>query len=212
VACLPSVAGGFPACPLWPRLNGRNSVAAPASRVVWVAVGAVLRPSVLDGLVGQLVLELDRPHGQPVHPKAEIKGLGVLGAVPLLSGDGHPVGEVPLDEQWGEAVRRFEVAEVELEPPPLHAMAEHVDRAPLVDLCSDALAELDLGAVWVVAHLHEQLVPLVDLGLPDEGQQFGWRDPARELDVIGETCVPATVVDERVEHLVLEVPLLRLRH
>jgi hypothetical protein len=49
-------------------------------------------------------------------------------------------------------------------------VAEHIRRAPLVDFRRDALAELPLGAVRVAPHLHEQLVPLIDLRLSDEGE------------------------------------------
>lgn len=91
-------------------------------------------------------------------------------------------------------------------------MAEDVDGSPLVDFGRDALAELDLGPIRVVAHLHEKLVPLLDLRLPDEREQLRRRHTGGELDVIGQPGIPSAVVDKRVEHLVLEVPLRGVRH
>ena len=233
---MPAGAGGLPLRWSLPWLNGRNRVLAPASSVVMKTRcgstakcttarfdrnGSFGSRSVLYCFLasstpwcGEQVLQLDRGDSQSVDPQHDVERVVVLRAVPLLAGDGEPVGLVLLPQPEVLLRRRPEVAEPERAAPALDAVAENVDRSPGVELAGEALAELELGPVGVVAHRDEQLVPLVDLRRPDERHQLVGGDAGMEVDAIrcAERPAGAVRLRQRGDDLVLEVHLLRLRH
>ena len=98
------------------------------------AVALVLLHGVGDGLLGQVVLQLEREHRKPVDERHEVeRELRLILAVAELPGDGEPVecealrgARVP----WaGRPVEQVEVVLAMLE-----AGAQHVDRAAPCDL------------------------------------------------------------------------------
>ena len=65
--------------------------------LAWVAVALVLLDGVLDGLLGEAVLQLEGDHRQAVDEEAQIEGeLGLVAAVAQLAGDAEAVGPVAL--------------------------------------------------------------------------------------------------------------------
>ena len=62
-------------------------------------------------------------------------------------------------------------------------MAQHIHRAAVVELAGQALGEAPLGGVGVVAVAAEERLPLLGLGGPDEGEQFGGVEPEDRVEV-----------------------------
>ena len=89
--------------------------APPEGHVRRVAVGAVLRLGVFDGLPGERVLELGRRDRDAVDEEAQVERLRRGGLVGELAGDGEAVGEVPLCEFRRQAVGGLEVGEADLD-------------------------------------------------------------------------------------------------
>ena len=107
-----------------------------------VAVALVLLDGVVDGLLGQAVLQLERGDGQAVHEQAEVEGeLGVVLAEAELACHAEAVIAIQ-DFSPVVARRRRAVHQVDLEWPVLDAVAEHVDRSTPGDLPLEAGQEL----------------------------------------------------------------------
>jgi hypothetical protein len=138
-----------------------------------VAVGAVLRLGVLDGLAGERVLHLGGGDRQAVDEQGEVDGPGGGGIEPELAGDGEPVGVVPLHQGRGQPVRRPEVREVDGDAVVDHAVPQHIDRATLVELLDQPVREPPLRRARIVgiAEPRPQPVPLLALGGADELEQ-----------------------------------------
>ena len=93
------------------------------------------------------------------------------GLVRELAGDGQAVREVPLGQLGRQAVGGLEEREPDLDPVVVDAVAQDIDRAPLVELLGEAVAELLEDAVRPAVDL-EQALPGRRLGLLDEGEQL----------------------------------------
>ncbi len=161
----PSGLGGLPAPSFQPWLKGRNQEALPlqvgaeAHLVVVhgevdhaaaeleellarVAVALVLLDGVVDGLLGEAVLQLEGGDGQAVDEEAQVeRELGLVAAVAQLAGDAEAVGGVAL-AGLRVARRGRAVEEVEVVRAVLDAVAQHVDDAALGDLALQAGQEL----------------------------------------------------------------------
>ena len=143
----------------------------PEGHVRGVAILPVLLLGVLDGLVGQRVLQLRRRDRDAVDEQAQVEGLRGRGVVGELAGDRQAVGEVPLGQLGRQAVGGLEEREPDLDPVVVDAVAQDIHRAPLVELLGEAVAELLEDAVRPVVDLEEAL-PGRRLGLRDEGEQL----------------------------------------
>ena len=126
----------------------------------------------LDGLVGERVLQLRRRDRDAVDEEAQVEGLRGPGLVRELAGDRQAVGEVPLGQLGRQAVGGLEEREADLDAVVVDAVAEDIDRAALVELLGEAVAELLEDAVRAAVDLEEAL-PGRRLGLRDEGEQLG---------------------------------------
>ena len=99
-----------------------------------VAVTTVLLDGVVDGLLGEAVLQLERGDREPVDEEAEVEGTrGVVGAVAELPGDAEDVAGVLLGGA-GVARRGRAVEQVDVRGQVGHAAAEDVHHATLRDL------------------------------------------------------------------------------
>ena len=106
-----------------------------------VAVAPVLLDRIVDGLLGEVVLQLEGRDRQPVDEEGQVEGqLGLVAAVPQLAGDAEAVGGVALGGRWVVGRGRA-VEEVDVQGPVLDAVAQHVDRAALGDFALKACEE-----------------------------------------------------------------------
>ena len=116
-----------------------------------VAVAPVLLHGVIDGLLGEAVLQLEGGDRQAVDEQAEVEGAArLVHAVGELAGDREAVLGV---QRLGSGVarRRRAVEQVEVDGPVLHALAQHIDDAAFADLGGEAGEELEaVDAVGVV--------------------------------------------------------------
>lgn len=107
-----------------------------------VAVALVLLDGVLDRLLGQAVLQLERGHREAVNEEAQVEGeLGLVAAVAELARNAEAVGVEALLGLEVASGRRA-VEQVDLVRAVLEAMAQHVDGAALADLSLQAGQEL----------------------------------------------------------------------
>ena len=111
---------------------------------VRIAVDAVLADRVFHGLVGELVLQLGRRHQQSVDEEPEIDRLGRTGFVCELTSDVEPVGVVVRHQVGAETVCWPEVRKLDGDAVVDHAVTQHVDGAPLVELSGETGDELRL--------------------------------------------------------------------
>ena len=144
----------------------------PEGHVGGVAVLAVLVLGMLDGLVGERVLQLRRRDRDAVDEEAEVEGLRGPGLVRELAGDGQAVGEVSLGQLGRQAVGGLEERQPDLDAVVVDAVTEDIDGTALVELLGEAVTELPEDPVRPVVDLEEAL-PGRWLGLLDEGQQLG---------------------------------------
>ena len=165
--------GGLPAPRCQPRLKGRNHDAFPLEvraevdlvlvdrevrhaapeleeGLARVAVPLVLQDGVVEGLLGEAVLELEGEDGEPVDEEPDVqRALSVVPAVAKLAGDAELVlAEAPL----GGLVlgRGRAVEEVEVVGAVLDAVAEDGDGAAFGDLALEAGEELAAGGAVLV--------------------------------------------------------------
>ena len=152
-----------------------------------VAVELVLLDGVLDGLLGQAVLQLEGGHRQAVDEEAQVEGeLGLVAAVAQLPGDAEAVGRVAL-LGLGVARGRCAVEEVEVERTVLDPSPQHVDGATLGDLALEAGQELAPGRPVLV-----QVQGLGHLGLclVEEGRKLGQVDAVLAVIVLRRAADP----------------------
>ena len=126
-----------------------NAAAELEELLAGVTVALVLLDRVLDGLLGQAVLQLEGGDRQTVDEETEVEGtLGLVAAVAELPGDAEAVGLV--ERLWLLVARRGRaVEEVEMVRAVLQALAQHVDGAALGDLTLQASEELaPVGLSW----------------------------------------------------------------
>ena len=140
----------------------------PAQRqVLRVTVGSVLGLGVIDRLAGEVVLHLGGGHRDAVDEQAEIDGLVGTRLIGELTGDGQPVGGVPLGQQRVEPGGGTEEGEGELGllvSGIHHAVTQHVHGASGVQLLAQPVEEGGPGGCRVVAVGLQHLGPLVGLG------------------------------------------------
>ena len=106
-----------------------------------VAVAAVLLDRIVDGLLGEVVLQLEGRDRQPVDEQGQVEGqLRLVAAVPQLAGDAEAVGGVSLDG-CGIVGRGRAVEEVDVQRTVLDPVAQDVDRPALGDLALQAREE-----------------------------------------------------------------------
>ena len=107
-----------------------------------VAVALVLHYRVVEGLLGDVVLQLERKNRKPVHERHEVKREpGGRHAVVHLPGDREPVGREQLSGPRIAGRRRRE-EQVHVMLPVIHALAKHVDDPVAGDLALEARQEL----------------------------------------------------------------------
>ena len=154
------------------RVHGEvDECPTPEGHVRGVPILPVLLLRMLDGLVGDRVLQFRRGDRDAVHEQAQVERLRGPGLVRELAGDGQAVGEVLGGQLGRQAVGGLEEREADLDPVVVDTMAEDVHRAPLVELSGEAVAELLEDAVRPVVNFEEAL-PGYRLGLGDEGEQL----------------------------------------
>jgi hypothetical protein len=151
--------------------------------VLGVAVGAVLGDGLLEALSGQGVLQLGGRRHDPVEEQGEIDRLAARLLVAQLPGDGQPVRLVAVDQVGRELVGRLEEREPDRDAKVDHAVPKDVDDAALVQLAGQPVGELGLRGGLVAAVPLDQLVPGIDLGGTDEGEQFGGVKPPDRVEV-----------------------------
>jgi hypothetical protein len=176
-----------------------------------VPVDAVLGLGVLDGLVGERVLEFGGGGRDAVYQQGQVDGLGGVRLVGELAGDGDPVGVVEGGEGLGEAVSGPEVGEMEGDPEVHHSVSQHVDRAPLVEFGGEPLGERTLGRVDVVVET-DQSFPLLGLSHLDEGEEFSRVEAEGGVEVGRDGLQVAAVVEEVGLDGILEVAFARSGH
>ena len=186
--------GGLPFPRLWPRLNGQEARrfalqpgrhrdrvgidrevherAPPERDVLRIAVLSVLLDRVLDGLAGEVVLQLRRRHRDAVEEEAEVDRLGGVGVERQLPRDGQAVGVVVLHQLRRDAERGLPVGQPDLNVLIAHTMPQHIDGPALVDLPGEALDETPPGERVVTAVRLDELLPLLPLRLFDECEQL----------------------------------------
>ncbi len=138
-----------------------------------VAVALVLLDGILDGLLGEAVLQLEGGDRQAVDEQAQVER-----AARLV----HAVGELARDREavlrvqslgLGVARRRRAVEQIEVHRPVLHALAQHIDDAALADLGREAGEELEAVDVLRVVRVgHRQLLERLGLGGAQEGEEL----------------------------------------
>ena len=203
--------GGLPAPSFQPWLKGRNhdalsiKVRAELHRVVvhrevrhaaaeleellaGVAVTLVLLHGVLDRLLGETVLQLERGNRQAVDEQPEIeRPLGLVAAVAELARDGKAVMGVAFSG-GGVAGRRRAVEEFNMMWPVLDPLAEHVDDAALADLALEARKELP--ACWAIV-FEAQPLERIRLRFDEERQELRQINRVLAVVVVGGAADPA---------------------
>jgi len=134
------------------------------------AVALVLADGVIDGLLGEVVFELEGSDGETVDEQGEIEGeLRLVDGVAELAGDGEAVrlviGEGAVVPGGGRAVEEVDVGGGLV----ADALAEDVDDAAPGDLAPDAGEEGDSAWAW-----GGEVEPLDDVGLGagEEGEEL----------------------------------------
>ncbi len=146
--------------------------APPERDVLRIAVVAVLLDRVLDVLAGEVVLQLRRRDRNAVEEQAEVDRLVGVGVEGKLARDGQPVGVVVSDQLGRDAERGLAIREADLDVLVADAVAQDIDRPPLVDLLRQSLDELLAGKLFVAAVGLDQLRPLRSLRQLDEREEL----------------------------------------
>ena len=160
----------------------RHAPPEPEDQLARVAVALVLLDGLLDGLLGDVVLELEGRHRQPVDEDREIQGQGSgAGAEVQLPGDGEAVEGEQLAGP-DVARRRRGVEEVDVVLAVLDALAEHGHDAVLGDLALQAREErAPRDRVVVEVEGPDQ----VGLSHAQEGGQLGEVERVCPVEVMG---------------------------
>ena len=115
-----------------------------------IAVPFVLFDSVLHGLLGKAVFQLERSDGQAVYEQAQIqRQLRVVGAVAQLTGYAEAVLLIAFP---GSQIfrRRYSVKQVNIMRTMLYAAAQRMDRALAGDNAFKAGQKLSAGWIFVM--------------------------------------------------------------
>ena len=120
--------------------------------------------------------------GMPLTNRHEVERLRRPGLVRELAGDGQAVGEVALGQLGRQAVGGLEEREADLDAVVVDAVAQDVDRAALVELLGEPVAELLEDPVRPAVDLDETL-PGRRLRLRDEGEQLGGVEAQLRVEV-----------------------------
>ena len=154
------------------RVHGEVGQAAPVGeeRLPGVAVVPVLLDGVLHVLAVERILELGREDGDAVQEDCEVQAVLALLAVAELAHHREEVGRVQALQLLVESARGPEVGQPEPAAHVLHAVAQHVERAPPGDLAREPPEEarLHLGTVVLL-----QPLPLPRLGGQQEVEHVG---------------------------------------
>ena len=194
------------------RVDGEVDQRAPAEdEVVRVAVGAVLRDRVLDGLLGERVLELGGRDRDAVDDQDEVERVAGVGlGVVQLPHDAEAVGGIPLALVVVESTRRLEGAQPHGDPGVLHGSAQHADRAAMVERRDDGVEELlPRGRLPAVAG--DELPPRLGLGGLDEGDDLVAENAFRAVVCRGVQALPP-VAEQAALDIALERRLARDGH
>ena len=139
---------------------------------------AVLGNGVVGVLPGIRVLELGGGNGQPVDEERHVhRQARVPEAEVQLPRDREDVRVVLIQRALGERMPRPEVREINLHPPVLHPLPQHIQHPPRVDLGGNPQRELPLRHIRIPAVKLNKLVPLLDLRPPHELPQRPGIDP-----------------------------------
>jgi hypothetical protein len=151
----------------------------------WVALVAVLGDRVLDRLIGERVLQLRSGGREAVDEQRQVDRLGRAGVVGKLSRDRDPVAFVALLEYGAKPVGGLEERQLDRDAEVEHAVAQHINRSPTVDLGGEAGGEAALHGRHIVAVAVEQRIPLLGLCRADEGEQLACVEAEGRVEVGG---------------------------
>src|SRR5665647_2439896 len=181
-------------------VNGevRHAPPEPEDELAGVTVSLVLLHGLVDGLFGNVVLELEGRHRQPVDEDREIEGQGsCAGAEVQLTGDREAV---ECEELAGPDVarRRRRVEEVDVVLAVLDALAEHGHDAVLGDLTLQTREERTPRDRVVVEVEGSDQVGLSDA---QESGQLDQVERVSPVEVIRVALEPAAAVTNGASHL-----------
>ncbi len=147
-----------------------------------VAVALVLADGVVDGLLGEAVLELEGGDGEAVDEEDEVEGkTRLVGAVAELAGDAEDVGGEALGGE-GVAGGGGLVVEADGGGAVIDPLAEDVDDAAPGDLALEAVEEAEAGGADLV---EVELGDDLGLGGVEEGEELGGVDGVGAVVVVG---------------------------
>ena len=176
-----------------------------------VAVEAVLVDRVLDAL-GEVGLQFDGRDGQAVEEEDEVERVLVRLRIANLPHDAQAVGGVAGEDVGVHRERRLELGEREglLQADDVDAMAQHFERAAIVELLADAV-EQDAFRRRAVRRF--QRLPGLGLGRFDPGDEVGREEGAGAVvERGGAGFVEPAVRCEMAANLVFEADLLVEAH
>ncbi len=150
-----------------------------------VPVPPVLGDRVLDVLPGELVLQLGRGYWNAIDEEHEVERRVRPLLIPKLPGDRQPVGRIPFAQLGRERLCRPEVREPDRDALIHHAVPQHVDGSPPVDLPHHPVQELGLRGVRVAAPPPDDFRPTLCLGRPNEREQLRPVQPKCRVEVAG---------------------------
>ena len=154
-------------------------------RVVLIPVPVLGDRIALGVLPGVRVLEL---HGRDRQPVEEERHVNRLARIPeaevQLPRHGQHVRVVLIKRIVGDRQPRPEVREVNLHPPVLHPLPQHVKHPPRVNLRSHPQRELPLRGIRIPAVQLNQLVPPLDLGPANELPHLSSGQPKLAVEIL----------------------------
>jgi hypothetical protein len=114
-----------------------------------VPVPAVLSYSVLDGLAGDVVLQLRCGHRDAVDEKGNVERFARTVLVGELPGHGDPIALITLNQLRGEVVRGLEERDPQLYAEVHDTMTEHFQGAAVIEVLSEATNKTPLGGFGI---------------------------------------------------------------
>src|SRR5258706_857001 len=123
-----------------------------------IAVEAILVDGVVDAL-GEVGLEFGGGHREPVEEQHEIEAVLVHGGVTHLPHHPQPVGGIAGEDVRVHRQRGLELGQCDglAESDQFHALTQHIEGAPIIELLADAVEQHTLRTSTVV--LGERLPP-----------------------------------------------------
>ena len=175
------------------------------------AVKAVLVDGVADAL-GEVGLQLDRGHRQAVEEEHEVDAVLVVQGIADLPHHPQPVGGVAGEDVGIDGQRRLELGQLQrlLQAEQFDAVAQHIERATLVELIAQAGQQRFAGLRAVVLG---QGLPGLGLRGLHPGQHVGREE--RPRPVVGRSVafgVEPAVVGEVLANLGLEADFFVQAH